>query len=229
MSGARSVTTALALNRFQFEKEARSAGFINIAGCDEAGRGPLAGPVVAAAVILPCDPPAFAHIVDSKMLSPETRSAYYDFLQNTAHAIGVGIVHQEMIDSINILQATFLAMQQACLNLPLSVDYVLIDGNRRPSWLVSGRTIVRGETHSASIAAASIIAKVTRDRMMDQYDQQFPQWGFARHKGYGTAEHVQAIHNHGICALHRRTFAPVKTLLQQGLIPWAASNSKKAN
>lgn len=183
-----------------------------LAGVDEVGRGPLAGPVVAAAVILA---PSWRHpaLNDSKQVSPKSRQVIYDLLKTEALAIGVGIVGPETIDRINIRQASFLAMRQALEKLAVKPAYVLVDGFPIPHYLTPHRGIVKGDALSAHIAAASIIAKVTRDAMMEAWDPHFPVYGFARHKGYGAPEHLEALRQHGPCPLHRRSFAPVRESL----------------
>ncbi|NTV52424.1 MAG: ribonuclease HII [Candidatus Firestonebacteria bacterium] len=198
-----------AADRLVFEREYREKGFPVVAGIDEAGRGPWAGPVVAACVCLPEETDGLEVLDDSKKLSSQKRETYYELLQGRALSIGVGIVDAGTIDRINILQATFLAMQQAAQQISPNPDFYLIDGNRKPTWTDRALTLIKGESQSLSIAAASIVAKVTRDRLMDAYDAQFPQWGFAHHKGYGTAEHLSAIRVHGICAIHRRSYSPI--------------------
>lgn len=195
-----------------YEEKYRAQGFLRIAGIDEAGRGPLAGPVVAACVILPDHPHGLHDVTDSKKVTPKKREELFPLIQEHALSIGVGIVDAPVIDQINILQATFLAMHQAFKNCAAAPDFCLIDGNQRPSWALAAETIVKGDSRSLSIAAASIIAKVTRDRLMDEYDRQYPQWQFAKHKGYGTALHMSAIQTHGICGIHRRTFMPISQM-----------------
>jgi ribonuclease HII len=187
------------------ERLLRIAGRVHIAGIDEAGRGPLAGPVVAAAVIFPEE--CFLHGVrDSKQLTAERRDELYGAILSHALGVGVGIVGHEVIDRINILNATFLAMHQAVDKLPLRPDHLLIDGNRFQDPGIPYTTIVKGDARCFSIAAASIVAKVTRDRLMTDYDGRFPGYGFARHKGYATQEHCEAIARLGMCEIHRRSF-----------------------
>lgn len=176
-----------------------------ICGVDEAGRGPLAGPVVAAAVILP-EGFFIPGVNDSKKLTAAKREALYDVILASAIAAGTGIVGHEEIDSINILQATFRAMHQALAALSVVPGHILVDGNRFSGTGIPFTTIVDGDALSHSIAAASIIAKVTRDRLLCDYDRLYPAYGFARHKGYGTAQHRAAIVAHGPCPIHRRTF-----------------------
>ena len=178
---------------------------------DEAGRGPIAGPVVASAVILKKDS-FFNRIDDSKKLTDRSRrKAYDEILANSF--IGVGVVDENVIDSINILQATKWAMRMALANLPIAPQYVLVDGNMKLDILCRHKYIIRGDSKSLSIAAASIIAKVTRDNLMNELDKNFPQYGFKRHKGYGTAEHIAAVTLHGPCPIHRKTFAPINCRL----------------
>ncbi len=195
-----------------FEGMYRRRGYRRIAGVDEVGRGPLAGPVVAAAVILP-EKGISAKLLDSKQLSPQQREDLYPLILSQALAVGVGTVGPEEIDRVNILQATFQAMIQAIGHLPFPPDFLLIDGNQGLKFSVPQKPIPKGDRLSNSIAAASIVAKVTRDRMMDEYHQQYPQYNFAKHKGYGTKEHQEAIKVFGICDLHRKTFRGVKEYL----------------
>ena len=196
-----------------FEGMYRRRGYRQIAGVDEVGRGPLAGPVVAAAVILP-EKGIPAKLLDSKQLSPQQREELYPIILSQALGVGVGTVGPEEIDRVNILQATFQAMIQAIECLPFSPDFLLIDGNQGLRFSVPQKSIPKGDRLSNSIAAASIVAKVTRDRMMDEYHRQYPQYNFAKHKGYGTKEHQQAIKAFGVCDLHRKTFRGVKEYLR---------------
>lgn len=184
-----------------------------VAGVDEAGRGPLAGPVVAAAVILDERQP-IAGLADSKKLSAARREALYDEIRAKALCCCVAQASVEEIDRLNILQATLLAMQRAVAGLRLKPGLVLVDGNRLPLLEMRAEAIVKGDAKVAAISAASILAKVTRDRGLFQLDQQYPQYGFARHKGYGTAEHLQALRLHGPCPEHRSSFAPVAQAAQ---------------
>ena len=179
-----------------------------VAGVDEAGRGPLAGPVLAAAVILDdCQP--ITGLADSKRLSAARREALYDEIRAKALCCCIAQASVEEIDRLNILQATLLAMQRAVAGLRLRPGLVLVDGNRLPLLEMRAEAIVKGDAKVAAISAASILAKVTRDRGLEQLDRIHPQYGFARHKGYGTAEHLQALRLHGPCPEHRRSFAPV--------------------
>ena len=180
-----------------------------IAGVDEAGRGPLAGPVVAAAVILP-DRCKLPHLNDSKQLSAAQRETLYPLIHRLALAIGVGIVEAAEIDRINIRQASFAAMRQALGRLSLTPVHVLVDGYPIPEGPASQTGIIGGDGQSAHIAAASIIAKVTRDALMLELDRRFPAYGFSRHKGYGTPDHLAALERLGPCPIHRRSFAPVR-------------------
>ncbi len=195
-----------------FERRLRAAGVEYIAGIDEAGRGPLAGPVVAAAVVLPpdCDLPG---VTDSKKLSARRREQLFVPIRRQALAVGVGIVDAAQIDRLNILQATLVAMTQALERLKVTPGHLLVDGITPVPVSIAQQTIKQGDSRSLSIAAASIIAKVVRDRMMLVYDKRYPQYGFAAHKGYGTAAHRQAIAACGPCELHRKTFAGVREYL----------------
>jgi len=197
-------------DHWSFERRARERGYCTIAGVDEAGRGPLAGPVVAAAVILPAEFDTTG-IRDSKKLRPLQRDDAYERILCEAIAVGTGMCGPEEIDRINILQATYVAMRQAIVGLAVQTDCVLVDGRAIPSLHIAQEGIPHGDALSVSIAAASIIAKVTRDRLMQEMDERYPEYGFARHKGYCTAEHLEAITAHGICAIHRRSFAPIST------------------
>jgi ribonuclease HII len=193
------------------EEEARARRFKWIAGLDEAGRGPLAGPVVAAAVILPPLRHFHLPIIDSKKLSSARREAAFSCLNSLEGVlIGVGIVGETEIDRINILEATREAMRLALGNLPVDASYLLIDGLFLPGVSIPQEKLIRGEGKSVSIAAASIIAKVTRDRIMVTLDRLYPRYGFARHKGYGTPEHLEMLSKYGPCPLHRFSFQPVK-------------------
>lgn len=190
---------------WRYEHEAFAEGCEIVCGVDEAGRGPLAGPVCAAAVILPKDI-SIDGLDDSKKLTDKKRRALYEVIIQQAAAYGVAFASEQEIDEINILQATFLAMERAMQRLTLRPQLALIDGNRARDFGLPVRTIVHGDGLSASIAAASILAKVTRDRLMEQLDTQYPQYGFAVHKGYGTRRHYDALREYGPCPIHRRTF-----------------------
>jgi ribonuclease HII len=198
----------------EFELEARRCGYRRIAGLDEAGRGPLAGPVVASAVVLPsrcrlvgCD--------DSKLLSEPEREELYLVITQRAVGIGVGSATEQEIDRLNILEATRLAMHRALASLSPQPDCLLIDAISLPGCGIPIRSIIKGDSLCLSVAAASIIAKVTRDRMMAEYHRQYPHYNFLSHKGYGTEEHLQQLAVHGPCVIHRRTYAPVAEILAQ--------------
>ena len=189
----------------EYEKEARSKGIVLVAGMDEAGRGPLAGPVVAAAVILNPENPVYG-VDDSKKLSPKKRAALKLEIEEKAISVGVGIVDVETIDSINILEATKLAMKKAVAQLNPQPELLLIDAVQLKDLPIAQQPIIKGDALSVSIAAASIIAKETRDEMLKAYDELYPEYGFASHKGYGTKQHMDAIRNLGPLPIHRKTF-----------------------
>ena len=196
-----------------FEEKARLNGYRIIAGIDEAGRGPLAGPVVAAACILP-EGMMIEGVNDSKQLLPPKRRELYELIISQKDILyAIGIVDIDVIDTINILQATFLAMKEADKALSVTPDCLLIDGSFFPSFDIPTEAIVQGDGLSQSIAAASIIAKEIRDQLMRDYHQQWPMYGFAKHKGYATKEHMQAIKDHGPSPIHRKSFEPIKSLL----------------
>lgn len=186
---------------FAYERRAIEAGYPLVCGIDEAGRGPLFGPVYAAAVILPLDV-EIEGLNDSKKLTEKKREQLFDVICDKAVTFGIGMASAEEIDSINILQATYLAMQRACV----SADWALVDGNRMPPLPIPGETVVKGDAKCASIAAASILAKVSRDRVLRELDQKYPEYGFAKHKGYGTKAHYEAIKQYGILPEHRKSF-----------------------
>lgn len=190
---------------FEFERAAKEKGYNLVCGIDEAGRGPLCGPVCAAAVILP-DDCEIEGINDSKKLSEKKREALFDVITSKALAYSVSMVDAKTIDEINILQATFLAMRNAVVGLALKADYALIDGNQKPGLEIKQQTVVKGDAKSVSIAAASILAKVTRDRYMYEMDEKYPEYQFGKHKGYGTKLHYEKISEYGICPEHRKTF-----------------------
>ncbi len=189
----------------QFERQYAAEGYRAICGIDEVGRGPLAGPVVAGAVILPanCD---ILYLNDSKQLSEKKREELYDVIMEGAIATGIGMISPERVDEINILQATYEAMRQAIQNLSVKPDILLNDAVTIPKVDIRQIPIIKGDAKSVSIAAASIIAKVTRDRLMVQYDSQYPGYGFAANKGYGAAIHIEALKKLGPTPIHRRTF-----------------------
>ena len=206
-------------DRFQYERGQYAAGIARLAGVDEAGRGPLAGPVVAAAAVLPRQwevdglPNGLLRLNDSKQLTEKIRDQLFEAIHaEPGIHYGVGIIHAEEIDRINILQATYRAMNAALAQLAPAAEHALVDGRPVPSLAVPQTAIVKGDAKSFSIAAASILAKVTRDRLMVQYDKEWPVYGFAAHKGYGTAAHLAALAEHGACPIHRRSFAPVSAV-----------------
>lgn len=192
-------------NMWQIEDSFYAQGYEVICGVDEAGRGPLAGPVCAAAVILPkhLDIPG---LTDSKKLTDKKRRELFPLIQEQAVAYGIGLASQEEIDEINILQATFLAMERALAQLQVRPDLALIDGNREREFDVPVQTVVKGDSLSANIAAASVLAKVTRDDLMMELAQQYPQYGFEIHKGYGTKAHYEALRQYGASPIHRKSF-----------------------
>ncbi len=197
---------------FFFERALTAQGYCRVAGTDEAGRGPLAGPVVAAAVILPhaCD---YTLYFDSKQLSAARRRELLAELRRIEAPIGVGICEAAEIDRLNILRASLLAMKKALEALPASPDFLLVDGKFPVPVALPQQPLVKGDSRSATIAAASIVAKELRDELMAGYHERYPQYNFARHKGYPTAEHRQLLRRHGPCAIHRRTFKGVRELL----------------
>lgn len=202
-------------NMLCYERAARQQGFKIIAGADEAGRGPLAGPVSVAAVILP-EKFFLPGLNDSKKLSPKKRELLYGEIMEQAICVRQVFVEAEVIDRINILQATIQGMREAIAALQPQPEHILIDALQLKGLPISQEAIIKGDAKSASIAAASVIAKVARDRLMDEYDKIYPQYGFAKHKGYGTAEHVAAIKKYGPCPIHRLTFEPIKGMVAEG-------------
>ncbi len=189
----------------EIENRLYNKGYSNICGVDEAGRGPLCGPVVAAAVILSKNE-KIEGVNDSKKLSEKKREQLFDVIKEKAIAVGVGISDVDIIEEVNILNATKLAMKEAISNLKVKPDYVLIDGNQGIDIDINFETVISGDAKSESIAAASIIAKVTRDRMLIEYDKKYPEYGFAKHKGYGTKVHIEAIQKYGLTDIHRPSF-----------------------
>ena len=192
-------------NMWLIEDELYGKGIVTICGVDEAGRGPLAGPVCAAAVILPphLEIPG---LDDSKKLSDKRRRELFPIIKEQAIAYGIGLASHEEIDEINILQATFLAMRRAIEQLNGKAEFALIDGNRETDFGLPVKTVVKGDSLSANIAAASVLAKVTRDDIMEAMAEEYPQYGFEIHKGYGTKAHYEALRNHGPSPIHRMTF-----------------------
>ncbi|MDZ4184483.1 MAG: ribonuclease HII [Desulfuromonadales bacterium] len=192
-----------------YELSANQRGFTAIAGIDEAGRGPLAGPVIAAAVILP-DSFDLPGLTDSKKLSAQKREELYPLIRAQARAFAIGLASATTIDRVNVLQGTLLAMQAAVTRLPIPADYLLVDGISKVPFSTPQITIKQGDSRSLSIAAASVLAKVVRDRIMYAFARHYPQYGFAEHKGYGTAAHLAAIARFGPSPLHRKTFRGVR-------------------
>ena len=193
------------MNWIEYEQNAELKGYKAICGVDEAGRGPLAGPVCAAAVILPPDT-VVDGVNDSKKLTEKKREALFDVIKETAVSYCIAYASVEEIESINILNATMLAMKRAVEGLDVKADYAMIDGNKMPPLDIDGETIVKGDAKSMSIACASILAKVSRDRLLYEYAKEYPQYQFDKHKGYGTAAHREAIIKYGPCPYHRMSF-----------------------
>lgn len=211
------MSAAKATDRFEFERELWSRGLTRVAGVDEAGRGPIAGPVVAAAVIFPRSRVEFSFdqrlrdLNDSKQLTERQREAFYSILTlNSEIHYAIAVVDAGTIDRINILQATHRAMNAALAQLRPQPEHVLVDGRPVKSMSLPNTALVKGDARSYSIAAASVLAKVSRDRMMLEYDERFPGYGFAEHKGYGTPQHLAVLAERGPCPIHRRSFAPLK-------------------
>lgn len=190
---------------YEFEKRRYAEGYTAVCGCDEAGRGPLCGPVVAAAVILPCDFP-IEGLNDSKKLSEKKREQLYTLITENAIAYGIAEASPAEIDEINILNASMLAMRRAVEKLTVPADFALIDGNCSRGFNIPTETIIKGDAKSASVAAASILAKVTRDRLCAEQDKLYPEYGIAKHKGYPTKEHMEAVRKYGPSPIHRITF-----------------------
>ena len=196
-----------------YESTLRQRGIVSIAGIDEVGRGPLAGPVVTAAVVLPEDF-YIPGLNDSKKLSEAKRERFYGEIQEKALAIGIGIIPPNVIDEINIYQATKQAMLDAVANLSCTPEHLLIDAMELPT-SIPQTSIIKGDAKSISISAASVIAKVTRDRMMKELGKRYPQYGFEQHMGYGTKQHLQAIETYGVLDEHRKSFAPIKDMIKK--------------
>ncbi len=197
-----------------FEKDLQLKGYQNVAGLDEVGRGPLAGPVVAACVVLPskCEHSVF---VDSKKINHITRQRLFEELQSIGAVIGVGVVSEREIEQLNILTASLFAMEKAINSSNICPDYLLVDGNQPVPTSLPQQTLIKGESKSASIGAASIVAKVFRDKLMENYHHLFPVYNFIKNKGYPTLEHREAIKQHGPCTIHRQTFKGVREFVTQ--------------
>lgn len=191
---------------YDYERKLKEKGYTLVAGVDEAGRGPLAGPVVAAAVILPLDT-QIIHLKDSKKISEKKREKVYESIKNSAIAFAYDVIDVQYIDNHNILNATFAAMKNAIDKLPVKPDYVLVDGHEIPDIDIPQEAIISGDGTCACIAAASIVAKVERDKIMREYDLMYPQYGFFKNKGYGTKEHINSIKKYGFSPIHRKSFS----------------------
>ena len=214
-AAGRAKSPAGACDLLFFERSAREAGAARIAGLDEAGRGPLAGPVVAAAVVFP-EGLLISGVTDSKQVAEGRRELLYDVIIAASVAYGIGIVDERTIDEINILEASIIAMERALEGITPPPDHLLIDGNfTLPHVSIPQRPIVKGDCLSHSIAAASILAKVARDRLMRELHKRYPQYNFQKHKGYGTKEHMDLIRQYGPCDAHRKSFQPVAGMLQE--------------
>jgi ribonuclease HII len=205
----------LACDPLALERNARASGYSRIAGLDEAGRGPLAGPVVAAAVILP-EGLLIEGLTDSKQVAEQERDRLFDVIQRQAVGYGIGIADERLIEDVNILQATIIAMERALGQLVPAPDYLLIDALTLPRIPIPQNGLIKGDCRSHSIAAASILAKVTRDRLMLSLHDRHPEYNFKKHKGYGTREHVALLRKYGPCDAHRKTFQPVAQMLADG-------------
>ncbi|MBD3376085.1 ribonuclease HII [candidate division KSB1 bacterium] len=199
-----------------YDRHKRDEFGAHLIGVDEAGRGPLAGPVVAAAVIFPPDIENLEEITDSKLLTAQTRQRLEIVIKEKALAYATAAISNDEIDRINILQASLLAMQRAVEQIRVPPHYILVDGNRLPIWEYRSEALIKGDQQSMSIAAASILAKEARDRLMIEYDTLYPEYSFASHKGYATRGHLDAIAQYGLCKLHRRSFQ-ARELLEKGI------------
>ncbi len=197
------------IDLYQYEHELYEQGIRLVAGVDEVGRGPLIGPVVVACVILPQDF-VLEGLTDSKKLSEKKREKFYDYIMEHALSVSLGIKDEKVIDDVNIYEATKLAMYEAIEKSPIQPEHVLIDAMKLEDLAIPHTSIIKGDAKSISIAAASVVAKVTRDRMMYELDQKYPEYGFKEHKGYGTKKHLEALEKYGILEFHRKSFAPVK-------------------
>jgi len=204
----------LDVNLYEYENELYDKGINYIAGVDEVGRGPLIGPVVTACVILPKNFEC-SGLTDSKKLTEKKREEYFDYIMDHALSVSVGIMSEKVIDEVNIYEATKLAMYQAINNSKIKPEHVLIDAMKLENLDMPSTSIIKGDAKSISIAAASVIAKVTRDRMMLELDKEYPMYGFKKHKGYPTKQHIEAIEKYGILDSHRKTFKPVSQYAKQ--------------
>ena len=202
------------IDLYQYEKELWDNGVNYIAGIDEVGRGPLIGPVVTSCVILPKDF-VLEGLTDSKKLTEKKREEYYDYIMEHALSVSVGMMDEKVIDEINIYEATKLAMYQAVENSSIKPEHVLIDAMKLEKLEIPNTSIIKGDAKSISIAAASVIAKVTRDRMMIELDKKYPMYGFASHKGYPTKKHVEAIEQYGLIDGYRKTFKPISEMFKK--------------
>lgn len=202
------------IDLYQFEHELWNKGIHYVAGVDEVGRGPLIGPVVTACVILPSDF-ILEGLTDSKKLTERKRNQFYEYIMDYAISVSIGMKDEKVIDQVNIYQATKLAMYEAIENSKVKPEHVLIDAMKLEDLEIPSTSIIKGDAKSISIAAASVIAKVTRDRLMYELDQKHPEYGFASHKGYPTKKHIEAIWKYGILEQHRKTFSPVSEYLDQ--------------
>lgn len=196
------------IDNTKYERELYSKGINYIAGVDEVGRGPLVGPVVTACVVLPRNF-QLPGLTDSKKLSAKKREMFYDIIMEQALGVGIGIKDEKIIDEVNIYEATKLAMYEAIRNCPCKIEHVLIDAMKLEELEIESTSIIKGDLKSITISAASVIAKVTRDRMLDELDKKYPMYDFKNNKGYPTKKHVEAIHKYGIIPEHRKTFKPV--------------------
>lgn len=205
------------IDLYQYEKELWDSGVDYVAGMDEVGRGPLIGPVVTACVILPKDF-TLNGLTDSKKLSEKKREEYYDYIMGHALSVSVGMMDEKVIDEVNIYEATKLAMYQAVEKSSIKPQHILIDAMKLEKLEIPSTSIIKGDAKSISIAAASVIAKVTRDRMMIELDQKYPMYGFKSHKGYPTKKHVEAIEQYGLIDGYRKTFRPISTMIEENNI-----------
>lgn len=205
------------IDLYRYEKELWNNGIDYVAGMDEVGRGPLIGPVVTACVILPKDF-VLEGLTDSKKLSEKKREEYYDYIIKHALSVSVGMMDEKIIDEVNIYEATKLAMYQAVEKSPIKPQHILIDAMKLENLEIPSTSIIKGDAKSISIAAASVIAKVTRDRMMIELDQKYPMYGFKSHKGYPTKKHIESIEKYGLIEGYRKTFKPISVMLEKEVV-----------